>query len=288
MNNTKTVRSEEITLTAADGYPIAATRFFAEGPLKGNLIMAGATGVRQDFYKRFAEFASRRGFTTLTLDYRGIGRSRPASLKGFDMNFLDWATLDLAAGVEEMADDTVPLFMAGHSFGGHALGLLPNHQRIRGCYVFATGSGWHGWMPTLEGIRVRLMWNLVLPVLTRWKGYSPWAMLGMGEDLPLGVYEQWRHWCTFKHYFFDDPAVPHMAETFAQVKTPIVAANALDDRWALPRSRDAFVQGYRNANVERIDLDPKRIPGGIGHMGYFRKNAEPLWEDVIEWFKQQL
>lgn len=287
MESDRTISAEQLTLTAADGYRLAATRYHAEGPLHGHLIVAGATGVRRDFYTRFAEFAARKGFTSLTLDYRGIGGSKPASLKGFTMNFLDWATLDLAAAVDFMADDTVPLVMAGHSFGGHALGVLPNHDKVKGFYVFATGAGWHGWMPRLEGLRVRLMWNIVLPAFTRWKGYSPWAMLGMGEDLPLGVYRQWRHWCSFPHYFFDDPEMSHMAAVYAGVKTPIVAANALDDKWASPRARDAFMQGYANAEVTPIDIDPHPFPGGIGHMGYFRKKAEPLWEEVIAWFKKR-
>lgn len=273
-----------ITLTAADGYRLAATRYDATAPLRGHLIVAGATGVPQGFYRRFAEHARSKGFTVLTLDYRGIGLSRPASLKGFKMNYLDWARLDLAAAVDAMWSDEVPLFMVGHSFGGHAFGLLPNHQRVAGFYTFATGAGWHGWMPWLESLRVRLMWKVVLPPLTRWRGYSPWAMLGLGEDLPAGVFWQWRHWCRFPRYFFDDPRMAGIAEQFAQVRTPIVAANALDDLWALPRSRDAFVQAYCNAPLTRVDLDPARGLGRIGHMGYFRPTAQPLWDQVLDWF----
>ena len=274
-----------ITLTAADGYCLSATRYDARQPLLGHVVVAGATGVPQGFYRRFAEHARCRGFTVLTLDYRGIGQSRPASLKGFEMDYLDWARLDLAAAVDAMASPDVPLFMVGHSFGGHAFGLLPNHQRVARFYTFATGAGWHGWMPWRESLRVRLMWKVVLPVFTRWKGYSPWAMLGLGEDLPLGVFRQWRHWCRFPHYFFDDPQMAGIADQYAQVRTPIVAANALDDLWALPRSRDAFMQAYRNAPVERIDLDPRQRQGGrIGHMGYFRQQAQPLWDTVLDWF----
>ncbi len=278
--------SESVTLIAADGYRIAATRYPAQGQLNGHLIVAGAPGVRQDYYRRFAEYASGEGFTTLTLDYRGIGQSRPATLKGFDGSYLDWARLDLAAAVEAMASDTVPLFMVGHSFGGHAFGLLPNHQRVARFYTFATGAGWHGWMPRLEGMRIQLLWNVVLPLLTWWKGYSPMASLGIGEDLPQGVYRQWRYWCRFPHYFFDDPAESDLADRFAQVRTPIVAANALDDLWALPRSRDVFIQYYRNAPLEKLDIDPRDGLGAIGHMGYFQQKAQPLWNHVLRWFKQ--
>ena len=74
-------------------------------------------------------------------------------------------------------------------------------------------------------------------------------------------------------------------EGFASVRTPIVAANSLDDRWASPRSRDAFMTGYRNANWQAVDLDPGREGlRGIGHMGYFRQSAQPLWNRALDWF----
>lgn len=273
-----------MNLTAADGYVLSGSLYPSSAPLKGRLVVAGATAVPQEFYKRFAQFASARGFETLTFDYRGIGRSRPPSLKGFRMDLLDWARLDLAAAVEAMATDAVPSYVVGHSYGGHAFGLLPNHHKVAGFYVFGTGAGWHGYMPLGERLRVLAMWKVVLPVLTWWKGYCPWKMLGMGEDLPVDAYRQWRHWCQFPHYFFDDPAMQGIEEKYAAVRTPIVAANALDDLWASPESRDAFMQGYRNAPLTRKDLDPQQAGGKVGHMGYFRQGAEPLWESVLGWF----
>jgi predicted alpha/beta hydrolase len=152
---------DQLTLVADDGYRLAATHYSAQGNLKGNLIMAGATGVQQRFYRRFAEHASKQGFNVLTVDYRGIGESRPTSLKGFEMSYLDWGFRDLAAAVEHMDDGRTPLFWVGHSFGGHALGLLPNHHKITSAYCFGTGAGWAGWMPRLEAFKVRLLCHWV-------------------------------------------------------------------------------------------------------------------------------
>jgi predicted alpha/beta hydrolase len=274
-----------VTLTTVDGYKIAALKYSSQVAIKGHLVVAGATGVPQGFYRRFAEYASAQGFTTLTLDYRGIGLSKPVTLKGFRMNYLDWARQDIAAAVEAMASPDKPLFMVGHSYGGHAFGLLPNHHRVTRFYTFATGAGWHGWMPPLERIKVQLMWNIIGPVLTHWKGYLAWSKLGMGEDLPLGVFQQWRHWCRYPRYFFEDPAMPQLAAMFAQVRTPIIAVNALDDLWAPPKSRNAFMQAYSSAQVVMQDIDPK-ISGPIGHMGYFRPVAKPLWDKVFSWFDE--
>ena len=285
--NGSNCKGQNIKLIAKDGYPIAATKFTAKSPVKSHIIVAGATGVPQKFYRRFAEYACERGFSTLTLDYRGIGESKPETLKGFKATYLDWAQLDLAAAVDEMRNNAVPLFMVGHSFGGHALGLLPNHQFVDKFYGFAIGAGWSGWMPFLERIKVQFLWHFVLPVIVMLKGYMAWSKLGMGEDLPIDVYKQWKYWCRFPHYFFDDPTMKDTTRLFQDVRTPIVAANALDDRWASPRSRDAFMHGYSNAPVETLDIDPKNGFGAIGHLGYFKSFAAPLWDDVLAWFMNE-
>lgn len=107
----------------------------------------------------------------------------------------------------------------------------------------------------------------------------------MGEDLPADVFHQWKHWCQFPNYFFGDPRMPDVAERFARVTTPIVAANALDDSWATPASRDAFMAGYSGTVWRAVDIDPARSRlGAIGHMGYFRRGSEPLWQAVLDWF----
>jgi len=61
---------DQLTLVADDGYRLAATRYSAQGNLKGNLIMAGATGVQQRFYRRFAEHSQQLRVV------REIGRAR--------------------------------------------------------------------------------------------------------------------------------------------------------------------------------------------------------------------
>ena len=281
------VRPETVRLVAEDGYPIMATLYPGSPVGTARLLVAGATGVPQAFYRRFAEHASAKGFTTMTLDYRGIGLSRPASLRGFRMDYRDWARLDLAAAVEMLYDKDQPLYMVGHSYGGHAFGLLPNHARVAAFYTFATGAGWHGWMPPRERARVWLMWNVVGPVLTTATGYLPWSRLGMGEDLPIDVYLQWKRWCRYPDYFFGDAAARDSLAGFAQVRTPIMAANALDDLWAPPRSRDAFMAGYCNAPLTTLDIDPQSAGlGPIGHMGYFKARAQPLWDAALHWLDQ--
>jgi len=45
---------------------------------------------------------------------------------------------------------------------------------------------------------------------------------------------------------------------------------------------------YRKAPWEGIDLDPRAAGlGTIGHMGYFRQGAEPLWSSALDWLSMQ-
>jgi len=275
------------SLTAQDGYPLQATHYTARGNAQGRLIVAGATGVPQRFYSRFARFVAEQGIEVWTLDYRGIGLSRPQRLDELRMDYLDWARLDLSALLDHVLQQGEgPVWMVGHSYGGHAFGLLPAHERVQRFATFATGAGWHGWMPPLERLRVHFMWHVLGPLMVRTKGYLAWSLLGMGDDLPRDVFYQWRHWCRWPRYFFEDPAMPGLSEQFAQVRTPILAINATDDRWAPPASRDAFMAGYCNAPVQALTIEPHSLGMAvIGHMDYFRPQASRLWQQTLDWLR---
>ena len=80
----------EITLTAADGYQLGAALYGSGRPV---LIMP-ATGVPQSYYAKFAAYLAERGFTALSFDYRGIGRSRFTDVRKLAARMRDWALLD--------------------------------------------------------------------------------------------------------------------------------------------------------------------------------------------------
>lgn len=281
----------ERRIVTADGYTLSADLFIPSGTPRGIVVIAGAVGVPQRFYCRFAEHARQRGYQVMTFDYRGIARSRPKTLRGFNMDFRDWGQLDLAAVIEANADEAdrldVPLYFVGHSFGGHAYGMTSNHARVDAVFTYGTGAGWHGWMPVSEQLRVWFMWNIVGPILTSWSKYLSWSILGMGEDLPLNVYHQWRRWCRHPHFFLDDPIIGgKMRALLARIRAPMLAASSIDDRWTPPRSRDAMLTGYVNARITKLDFDPATSEvDTLGHMGFFRSHAAPLWPKVFEWFE---
>jgi predicted alpha/beta hydrolase len=276
---------QNIDLTAADGCPLRASLFAADSDQW--IVMAGATAVPRGFYHRFGQYAQSRGINFITTDYRGIGDSKLQPLKGFEMEYADWSRYDLAAAVE-YAKARGRVWLVGHSLGGHALGQLPNPNAIEAAYFCGTGAGWHGYIAGLERYRVWAMWNILGPITTRIYGYHPMSKFGAGEDLPLGVYREWKRWCALPHYFFDDVEAKAITDKFAEVTIPIAAAVAVDDLWAPPASRNAFFKGYSRAKIETIDLAPATLGcGPIGHMGYFRATAgKVLWPKMFGWLAQ--
>lgn len=279
--------AEAVQFYAADGYPLSGMLYRPAIQAHSSIAVSSATGVPQGFYRRFAEFAAAQGFQVLTFDYRGIGQSAPRRLKGFRMSYLDWGQLDLSSAIDVLHQDRLPIYMIGHSYGGQALGLTRNHHLVQAMQCYGTGAGWHGYMPLKEKIKVQVIWNLIFPPMAALTGYLPWSRLNMGADLPIDVYRQWRTWCKHPHYFFADPHLQELKSRFAAVKTPIFAVAALDDDWALPASRHAFMQHYSHAPMHYEDIQAKDYGmQAIGHMGYFRKDAERIWQQALDRFIQ--
>jgi predicted alpha/beta hydrolase len=282
------------SLTTKDNMAISINEFLISDA-KANIVLAGATGVPMRYYRHFATAANAEGFNVYCIDYRGIGESAPATLKGFEVDYLDWAKQDLAALIDHVSseqsacDARLPIFLVGHSYGGHALGLLPNIDKVQAAYFFATGAGYSGYMPFAEKCKVELLWRVIAPVVVRATGYMAWSKLGMGDDLPKGVYTQWKRWCQYPRYFFDDPEMDGVDALFARFTGKIVAANAIDDKWAMPASRNAFVANYTNANVQAVDLVPKEYGlSEIGHIAYFSQKSKALWPAVFDFFDVEL
>ena len=189
------VFADDITIPATDGYALAATLFLPRGAKRHAVLISSATAVPRKIYRGFAGYLARRGCAVLTYDYRGIGGSRQfavegynrkKSLKGFKATMADWAALDVTAAVRWMRERyrDLPLGYVGHSFGGQALGLLPNNSEVSRALLVAAQAGYWKLMASPERYRVYVMLNFVGSPLTRALGYAPgWS--GLGEDLLL-------------------------------------------------------------------------------------------------------
>jgi predicted alpha/beta hydrolase len=287
---------DDITFPAADGYSLGATLFLPRGAKRNAVLINSATAVPRKIYRGFAGYLARRGCAVLTYDYRGTGDSRqkslvgynqPKSLSGFKASMSDWAALDASAAVAWMREryKTLPLGYVGHSFGGQALGLLPNNTEVARALSIAAQAGYWKLMASPERYRVYAMLNFVGTPLTRLLGYAPgWS--GLGEDLPKGVFEQWVRWVMSPRYLFDDPKLPALAN-FAKYKGAMRALCLSDDPWATRPAVELLCSGFTSTKPEILTVTPADVGAtNIGHLGFFRpEHRDTLWRGAAEWLQ---
>jgi len=290
------VFTDDITFPARDGYLLGATLFLPRGAKRHAVLINSATAVPRKIYKGFAGYLARRGCAVLTYDYRGTGDSRqkalvgynqPKSLVGFKASMADWAALDVSAAVAWMRERyrTLPLGYIGHSFGGQALGLIPDNTEVSRALLIAAQAGYWKLMAAPERYRVYAMMNFIGTPLTRLLGYAPgWS--GIGEDLPKDVFLQWTDWVMSKRYMFDDPNLPAL-KNFANYKGAMRALCLADDPWATRPAVELLCSGYTSAKPEIITVRPADAGvSKIGHFGFFRpEHRDTLWRGAAEWLE---
>jgi predicted alpha/beta hydrolase len=195
--------SQTITFTADDGTVGLSGRYHAPaGTVKAVVLIAGAMGVKQDYYAEFLQWLAGQGYAAMSFDYRGTGESLPAgrSLRGFRADLFDWSR-DIDAAIDALLarHPDAPLFVVG---GAQLPGLLRHRDRIAGLVSVAAGSGyWRDNAPQLKRI-VLYFWHLLVPVAVAVAvaGYFPGKRIGKVGDLPRGVVMQWRRWCLHPRY----------------------------------------------------------------------------------------
>lgn len=272
---------ENRTIVAADGYKLAAS-FFDAGNTDTVVLINSATAVPRRFYQRFATFIQRHGWHAVTYDYRGIGESRPNSLRGFDASMRDWAFLDMAAAVSWIMQDLAParLFTVGHSVGGQMLGMIDNAHCIDAMVGISAQSGYWAVQGGREPVKVRVIVTVLIPLLARLFGYFPWSLVARGEDLPKGVALEWARWCRNPNYLLDDKSLP--LERYESFDAPVLAYSIDDDDWGTRRAVDDMMRAY--INVTRRHIGPTEYGlDRLQHMGFFRDGAQPIWREAIEW-----
>jgi predicted alpha/beta hydrolase len=272
-------RGRPITLQAADGQSIHATEFGsgdrggAVGALPGGaIVIAPATGVAQGFYRAFATGLARSGVTAYTLDYRGIGRSRPQRLRGFEACFEDWI-LDIDGVVGHALAQHGRVGFVGHSIGG-LLGVLGDHAvSLQGlALVGAQTAYWRDWRRS-QRVPMALLWHGLMPLLTAAFGYFPGRALRLGEDLPRAAALQWasRPW--------RDPFDTRQCrQALARALPPVHLLAPSDDSFATAaalRRVQALITGVA---VSQDIVEPASLGvRSIGHFGAFRPQHRALW-----------
>ena len=275
-------------LQAADGYAIGGFCWRHSGgdrSARPVAIVNAATSVRCRYYSRFAAFLYDRGFDAIVYDYRGIGESRPAKLRGFRASWIDWSRLDFDAVLRYTAREFSgqPIDVVAHSIGGSLIGPAESNHLIR--RVFTVGAQYAYWRDYAAGQKMRMLvkWHVAMPLLTAACGYFPGKRMGWLEDTPRGVVRDWM----FSRERFEAryPDRQKVVQQFAAVTAPTLAVSVTDDEFGTVAAVERLLAYFSASPRTHLRISPQAIgEAAIGHFGFFHSRfAERLWPVAAEW-----
>lgn len=279
-----------VEIRCSDGVVLGGHVWLAGGPeTSGSVIINPATGVPARYYHYYARFLAAHGFDVLTYDYRGIGLSRPARLRGCGYRWREWGEKDFDAALrfmDERADQ--PLYVVGHSIGGFLPGLSRHAGRIdRMLTMGAQYAYWRDYAPARR-MRLLLKWHVAMPVLTALFGYFPGKRLGWLEDLPAGVANEWSFRRARMETSHPVAERNEVLARFAAVTAPILAVAMSDDELGTVPAIRRTLAYYHNAEITEALLRPADLGfDAIGHFSLFHaRHAEGFWRDTVQWLRQ--
>lgn len=244
------------------------------------VLLSPATGVKQQFYLRFASWLAQQGHDVLVFDYRGIGLSLKGRLRDSRATLSEWAQQDQVAALDWLLRTTghEQVLLIGHSAGGQMIGLLPNHHRVARLVGVAASTGWFRGMRPSFRFKARLGLRCLVPLGTMVKGYAPTAAVGLGENLPAAVARQWGQWCAAGGYATNAVKGQPERDFHGEVRIPITVFHATDDDIATPATVADLMRTFPAARKQVHRIAPAEHGlRSIGHIDWFRSSHQALW-----------
>lgn len=277
---------EQHHIPATDGYPLSATLYQPLMPGSDVLILNSGTGVRRQYYAPFAEFFARHGFSVITYDYRGIGDSLRQPLRSVHTSLHEWGEKDFA-GILDWTERELKaerISVVGHSGGGKIPGFTPENRKLRALAAIAVPNSYWGFQRPVMKLPFAALVHLLMPLATQALSYFPAKLIGIGENYPRGVALEWARWSRHKDYIFH-PRSGYPEHHFSSFTGAVVSFSFADDLIASKTAVGSFLRFYHNAAQQQhrhiipADFGIRRI----GHSGFFRPEAQILWQQLFNW-----
>lgn len=268
-----------------DGAELVGEFFLPVDAARGALVMNGATGVPQTFYRAFAEYAAQEhGFVVFTYDYRDMGRSGRGSVRRSTASMADWGLQDQQAARAYVRRNFPELafWTIGHSLGAMTLPLQQDTDGIDRVICVASGNVSHSDHPWPYRAQALMFWFGLGPVVAGVFGYVPGKLLGIGADLPGPAYWQWRRWCTSKNTFGDEAGRSLPAIHWDQPETQVKFIAFDDDVMMPPHCVKRLARDYGKTDADVTVITPEAHGlKAVGHLSAFSRKNRAIWDQIL-------
>lgn len=248
------------------------------------VVINNATGVPRDYYQHFARWlVAEHGMACLTYDYRDFGQSLTGPQRTSTVTMADWALIDIPAARTEMRRrfPQAKLWSVGHSLGAMLGPVQPDIDRIDRMICVCSGLVTLSDHPWPYRALAALFWYGHAPLAARALGYLPGKALGFGENLPAGVYWQWRKWCTASDSYLPEIGETLPAARWSTIGGPVDLFAFEDDQMVPPEAVWRLADLY-GPEARRHLLSPQEFGlSKVGHIGVFARRNAAVWPRLI-------
>lgn len=272
---------------AGDGYRVPLFWHAAAQP-RANIVLMAALGVPARFYLPLAQELRTAGLNVALVEQRGHGESELRPSRRTDFGFRHALVHDIPAVLDhvEQAAPGLPLYLMGHSLGGHyaaiTAGRLP--QRVDGVIVAACGTPWIGAFAGSTQWQLQLLVWLV-PVLNLLLGYYPGDRVGFGGREARTLMADWRKLAIDNRYrargLRED-----LDGGIARYRGPVLSLRMSDDSYAPEAAMAAVTDKFVAARVTRRVLTADDLGDRADHFRWARSPAA-VAREVAAWLDGQ-
>ena len=278
-------QESDVKIICEDGIKLSGTLFKPQ-EAKSAIMIAPATGIKQQFYQAFAKYLCEHNFAVLTFDNRGIGQSRGSSINGSNASLTNWGIQDMTATLNFLKKEypNRRYHLIGHSAGGQLAGLMKNAKDLTSMFNFGSSSGSLKYTKYPFKLKSLFWLNIYIPLSNLIFGHVKSQWVGMGEPLPKAVGKEWTRWCNGTGYVAVDLNSKIEKHLYDELDFDTMWVHAEDDDIANTNNVNDMVRVYTSINTEIKTLKPEDYGfNDIGHMKFFSKRRSKLWELAMDW-----
>ncbi len=281
---------KKVIITTEDDYNITTLILTPKSSSpKAVIQFHSGTVTKKEFYFKLANYLTDQNYIVVLFDYRGVGESKPKSLKNFEMSISDWGEYDSSSVTSWIINEYphLKIHLLAHSMGGQIYGLMHHWNAFDKVIMLTTSSGnFNKFTPNTYKWKVKWTAIMLFPLILKIFNYLP-GKYGVGDDWPKGVAQDW-----IKNSK-ENGLMPNFLHQkvsksyYHSIDKKITAWYFPDDPMSTPETIKELALSYPKAELNIKTIHPSDVElSSIGHLGLFKNKAkERLWPMLVKEFE---
>jgi predicted alpha/beta hydrolase len=263
---------QEITVRASDGYDVPLEVFEAPAP-RARVLMLPALGIQARLYRRLGAVLADSRISMTALEQRGHGRSALRPSRRCDFGFREWLQEDIPAALDwlQSREPAAPVFLAGHSLGGHlalmARALYP--ERVSGVVLLTTATPYYGCFRGIARMQVRFLITSV-PLLSALLGYFPGHRLGFGGREARRLMADWLVMARQNRYSAGGMESEDLERRVQCDAAPVLTIYCDRDELAPLRAVEGVARRLHGRRIDRYEITSDALGMRADHLSWAR------------------